>query len=422
MHTPSNRPFTAFIGIDWADAKHDVCIQAAGDERREFARISHKVDEIEAWAQSLCRRFGGPIAVALELSKGPVVYALQKYDFLVIFPVNPSTLAKYREAFTPSRAKDDPTDAELALDLILRHPNRFKPLNPQSVEMRTLVSLVEQRRRLVNDRVRITNRLRNTLKQYYPQALAWFDRIDTPLFCDFIERWPTLVQIKRARRTTLATFFHEHNMRFAHVLQARLKSIKAASPLTLDGAVITPHRLQALVLVDLLRATLAAIRRFDEEIAELAPKHPDYALFDSLPGAGPSLAPRLLVAFGEQRERFNNAAELQRYAGVAPVTERSGKKHWVHWRWQCPTFLRQTFVEWAAQTINKSFWAGVYYRQQREKGCTYQAAVRALAFKWIRILYRCWQTRTPYSEVAYLKALEHRGSPLLTQFATPQKT
>jgi transposase len=286
--------------------------------------------------------------------------------------------------------------------------------------MRTLVSLVEQRRRLVNDRVRITNRLRNTLKQYYPQALQWFDRIDTPLFCDFIERWPTLVQIKRARRTTLQTFFHQHNMRFAHVLQARLESINAASPLTLDQAVITPHRLQALVLVDLLRATLAAINRFDQEIAELAPKHPDYALFDSLPGAGPSLAPRLLVAFGEQRERFNNADELQRYSGIAPVTERSGKKHWVHWRWQCPTFLRQTFVEWAAQTINKSFWAGAYYRQQREKGCTYNAAVRALAFKWIRILYRCWDTHTPYNESVYLKALQRRGSPLLSQLSSPK--
>jgi hypothetical protein len=125
MKTPSNKPFTAFIGIDWADTKHDVCIQTAGDERREFACISHKVDEIEAWAQSLYRRFGGPIAIALELSKGLIVYALQKYDFFVIFPVNPTPLAKYREAFTPSRAKHDPTDAELALDLIVRHAHRF---------------------------------------------------------------------------------------------------------------------------------------------------------------------------------------------------------------------------------------------------------------------------------------------------------
>ena len=376
-----DKSFTAYIGIDWADTKHDACLQAAGSEQREFTSFSHQVDRIEAWAHSMHQRFGGPIAVVLELSKGPIVYALQKYEFFVLFPVNPSTLAKYREALTPSRAKDDPTDAELALDLLMRHPERFKALKPQSVEMRTLVSLVEQRRYLVNDRIRITNRLRSALKQYYPQTLEWFDRIDTLIFCDFISRWPTLLQVKRARRSTLERFFHVHNMRFAHVLEARLKSIKAATALTLDEAVVTPHRLQA------------------------------------LPGAGPQLAPRLLAAFGEQRERFKNAAELQQYAGIAPVTERSGKKHWVHWRWQCPT-LRQTFVEWAAQTINKSFWAGAFYSQQRTKGCSHQAAVRALAFKWIRILYRCWATRTTYNEAEYLRALERRGSPLLQQFAT----
>jgi hypothetical protein len=140
MNHLTDNAFTAYVGIDWADSKHDICVQATGDQQREFDCISHQVDQIEEWAQSLHRRFGGIIAVALELSKGPIVYALQKYDFFVIFPVNPSTLAKYREAFTPSRAKDDPTDAELALDLLVRHPERFTPLNPQSVEMRTLVS------------------------------------------------------------------------------------------------------------------------------------------------------------------------------------------------------------------------------------------------------------------------------------------
>jgi len=281
---------------------------------------------------------------------------------------------------------------------------------------------VEQRRGLVNDRTRITNRLRSTLKQYYPQTLEWFDHIDTLLFCDFISRWPTLTQVKRARKNTLERFFHEHNMRFSHVLDARLKAIKEARALTLDEAVVTPNRLHALVLAEQLRVTLQAIRRFDDEIVELAPKHPDYGLFSALPGAGPSLAPRLLVAFGEQRERFASAAEVQKYSGIAPVTERSGKKHWVHWRWQCPTFLRQTFVEWAAQTINKSFWAGLYYRQQRDKGCSYQAAVRALAFKWIRILYRCWQTETPYNESAYLNALKRRGSPLLNPSKNAEMT
>ena len=412
MH-PELSQFTAIIGIDWADKKHDICVQSADTKTRQFSRISHTVEALDEWAQALRQRHGGPMAVALELSKGPVVSALQKYDCFVIYPINPTTLSKYREAFNPSGAKDDPTDAELALDILWHHPDRFAPLNPQSVQMRTLTTLVEQRRRLMNDRVRITNRLRNALKQYYPQALEWFEHIDTPLFCAFIRQWPTLVQAKRARRATLEKFFYQHRMYRKQVSERRIQSIKSAKPLTTDDAVIRPYRLFTLTLVDQLELALNSLQIYDEEIAALAPQHPDYELFSTLPGAGPLLAPRLLVAFGEQRERFANAAEIQKYAGIAPVTERSGQKRWVHWRWQCAAFLRQTFVEWAAQTINKSYWAGLYYYQQRAKGCSYQAAVRALAFKWIRILYRCWITRTPYNESKYLKALEDRGSPLL---------
>ena len=173
-------------------------LQERGTDRREFGCFAHDVERIDEWANALHQRFGGPIAIALELAKGPIVYALQKYDFLVLFPINPSTLAKYREAFTPSRAKDDPTDAELALDLLVRHPERFTPLQPQSVAMRTLISLTEGRRELVNDKSRITNRLTYTLKQYYPQVLQWFDQHDTVLFCDFLARWPTPLQARPA--------------------------------------------------------------------------------------------------------------------------------------------------------------------------------------------------------------------------------
>lgn len=405
--------FTAFVGIDWADSKHDVCMQAADSRRREFACVPHKVDQIEEWACSLRDRFGAPIAVALELSRGPIVYALQKYDFLVLYPINPTSLARYREAFKPSGAKDDPTDAELALDLLVCHRDKLAPLKPQSVEMRTLLQLVEHRRLLVNDKVRFTNRIGSALKQYFPQAVEWFEHRDTILFCDFIARWPTLMQVKRARTATLERFFEDHNLRFPSVIRERIDGIRAAEPLTNDLAVITAFQLQVEVTVEQLRATLVAIDRYDHLIAAIAPKLPDYSIFVRLPGAGPHLTPRLIAAFGEQRDRFASAEELQRYAGIAPVTVRSGQKTWVHWRWACPTFLRQTLVEWSAQTVNKSFWAGAYYRQQRSKGNSHQAAVRSLAYKWVRILYRCWQTRTPYDEGAYLLALQRRGSPLL---------
>jgi transposase len=182
--------------------------------------------------------------------------------------------------------------------------------------------------------------------------------------------------------------------------------------------VIIPAKLAVDVSLPQLKALCAAIERLDHEIADCCAKLADYKLFAALPGAGPALAQRLLAAFGEQRERFPNAASLQKYVGVAPVTERSGNKCWVHWRYSCPTFLRQTFVEWVAQTITRSFWAKAFYEAYRERGGTYQSALRALAFKWIRILHRCWVDRLPYDESKYLMALQKRNAPLLKRAAS----
>jgi hypothetical protein len=275
--------YSVYVGIDWANSKHDVCIQQANSDAREFDVIQHRAEEIDTWVKGLHSRYDGTIAVAVELSKGPIVSALQKYDFIDIFPINPSTLAKYREAFQPSKAKDDPTDAELAVDMLLRHSEHFKLLKPQSAEMRALATMVEQRRRLVGERIRITNRLRCALKQYYPQVLEWFDRIDTPLFCEFVKHWPTLTQAKRARATTLRRFFHEHHMYHEGVIERRLQAIKSAQPLTLDEAIIIPYRIQALVLVEQLELMFKAIGQFDTEIEKLASAHPDYRLFRNRP-------------------------------------------------------------------------------------------------------------------------------------------
>jgi transposase len=418
MKHMSQEEFAAFVGLDWADAKHDVCIQAAGTARREFGGLEHSPEAIDAWVHTLRTRFNGqPIAVCLELKQGPIVSALRNYDFLVLFPVNPLTLAKYREAFTPSHAKDDPTDAELQVELLLKHRDKLTPLTPQSPTMRALAQLVESRRRLVGDKVRLTNRLTSALKNYFPQVLQWFDDKDTPLFCDFLSRWPTLKAAQLARRATLEAFFREHHVRSADLITTRLRAIKHATALTTDAGIVTPNALLVQALVAQLRVTLQVIADFDKAIAPHAQGPPDFPLFDALPGAGAVFAPRLLVAFGEQRDRYTSADELQKYAGIAPVTERSGKKSWVHWRLQCPKFLRQTFIEWAAESIRHSFWAQAYYQQQRDKGKAHQAAVRALAFKWIRILYRCWQERTPYDESVYLQALKRRSAPLLHNLA-----
>src|SRR5262245_8148053 len=232
MTQNTHHPFAAFVGPDWADATHDGCLQAAGSAKRECFELEHTPEAIDAWVTALRTRFHGqPVAICLELTKGPLVSALRKYDFLVLFPINPLTLARYREAFTPSRAKDDPTDAGLQLELLRTHRDKLQPLQPQSPTMRALTQLVEHRRRVVGDKVRLTNRLTSTLKNYFPHVLHWFQEKDTAIFCDFLSRWPTLKAVQLARRTTLETFFHDHHVRTADVLATRLHAIKTATPL-----------------------------------------------------------------------------------------------------------------------------------------------------------------------------------------------
>jgi Transposase IS116/IS110/IS902 family len=137
----------------------------------------------------------------------------------------------------------------------------------------------------------------------------------------------------------------------------------------------------------------------------------------SLPGSQYKKAPRLVAALGSQRDRYASATEVQKYSGIAPVTERSGKKKWVHFPWACSKFLRQSFHEWAGHSIGQSVWARAYYQRQRERGKEHHAAVRALAFKWIRVVFRCWQDRVAYDETRYLAALARRGSHLTSAFA-----
>lgn len=411
--------FAAYIGLDWADRKHDLCLQAGEDTRkRERFVLEHTPKAIHAWAEQIRQRFaGGKVAVCLELAKGPIVSALLEHDIFVIFLVQPSLLAKYRTAFTPSHAKDDPTDAEFALELMLRYPDRVQRVKQESPAMSMLRQLVEIRRGLVDDRVRVTNRITANLKAYFPQVLGLFREKDTGVFADFLERWPTLEAAKKARRSSLENFFREHNVRYQSTIDKRIEALKDEQPLTTDQSAIVPAKLLVEVSLPMLRAVCSAIDRLEEEIGRCCAKMTDYKLFAALPGAGPALAPRLLVAFGEQRERFPNAAAFQEYAGVAPVTERSGNKSWVHWRYSCSTFLRQTFVEWVAQTITRSFWAKAFYEAYRARGGAHQSALRALAFKWIRILYRCWVESKPYDESKYLMALQKRQAPLLKHAA-----
>ena len=406
--------FGVLIGIDWADQKHDVCEHSLESGKYQYSIIKSKPEALHDWAMSLKKRYPDQkIAVVCELKKGPLIYALNKYKHLTLFTVNPSTVAKYRKAFTPSGAKDDPSDAFVQVEILTLHMDKLSVIEPESASLRSLAQLVEYRRSLVQDSVDLSNKITAALKNYYPQALEWFKEKDTFIFCDFISKWPSLVHAKRAKKQTLLDFFNSHNSHYVHVNETRISSIKSAMPLTEDSGVIEPNQMLVEVLIKQFKVLLKGIETLDKAIKLAYKAQDDKVIFDSLPGAGPQLAPRLLVAFGSNRDRYNDAAELQKYAGIAPVIERSGKKMWTHWRYSCPTFLRQTFVEWAGFSIRYSFWAKAYYDQQKSKGKPHNSIIRSLAFKWIRIVFRCWKTNTPYDESKYLEALKRRGSPLL---------
>ena len=410
--------YAALIGIDWADTKHDISLIDLATGQHEASLLRHSSQTIDEWATALRARFHGQrIAVCLEQARGPLIYALMKYDFITLYPINPTTLAKYREAFSPSRHKDDVTDAAYLAELLAHHRDHLRAWQPDDEPTRTLRYLVEHRRRLVSDRTRLSNRMTSLLKGYFPQVLEWFPDIRTTLVCDFLLRWPSLDTLGRVRRETLVKFFRAHNSVRTETIEKRVEAIKQAVPLVTDRAVIAASVLMTRALAAQMKTTLSAILAFDAEIEALCAVNQDFVLLKSLPGAGQNYAARLTVALGTDRARWQSADELAWLSGIAPVIERSGKSCRVRWRYCCPKFLRQSFVEDAGASVQHSFWAKAYYEQQRAKGKGHQAAVRALAFKWIRIIYQCWKSRTAYNEVKYLEGLRQKGSSLLNYAA-----
>lgn len=401
--------FAALVGIDWADQEHAWALVLPGSERREHGKLAQTPEAIDEWAASLAQRFGGrPVAIAVEQARGALVYALSKYEHLVLFPIHPNFSSGHRAALYSSGAKDDPKDADLLLDLLRYYRYRLHPLRPDTMQTRQLRVLVERRRQLVDEKTAFTNRLTDQLKQYFPQMLEWFDDLDSPLVAAFLERWPTLVQLQKATPEQILTLLHRHNSRSESRNRQRLEQIPKARPLTEDPAIVEPAVLVVETLLKVVEALRAGIGKLDEAIEKLFSQHPDAAIWDSFPGAGAVLAPRLLAAFGSQRERYANSGEVQTYSGIAPVTSRSGKSVWIHFRWACPKFLRQSFHEYAESSIQFCPWARALYDRHRGNQKGHHAAVRSVAFKWIRIMYRCWVDRVPYSEQGRAAAVAAR--------------
>ena len=223
----------AWVGLDWADQEHHGRLQAAGSSPVESFVLPQRPAALQDWVGELRRRFPlGRIAVAVEQARGPLVYALMTYDFLLLYPVPPKTLADYRQAFFSSGAKSDPQDADLRLELVRSHADRLRVWQPEDERTRQIQMLAEQRRNLVDDRTALTNRLTALLKESFPQALEWAGELSRPRACEFLRRWPSLESLQRARRSEVRHFYREQGWKDPAALEQRLVEIRQAVPLT----------------------------------------------------------------------------------------------------------------------------------------------------------------------------------------------
>lgn len=399
-----------YVGIDWADQAHAFHLKSASHEQagkfQQDAQTIHA--QIEQWR---AKHPDSQFAVVIETTKGPLISALLKYDDITIYPINPAALAAYRKAFAHGGGKNDPSDARLLCQYLEHYIEKLKPLRYDQPLTRKLAAMAEDRRRLVDQRTAHCNELKAVLKSYFPEVLKLgAAKIYADFIVAFLLKYPTLQAAQKAGPAKLRKLFYGIGTRAK--AEARVQTILDATPLSDDEVFIETCSMRVTALVNLIKVYSKQARTYDQRIAEDVREHADYLIFSSLPGASDLTHCRMIAAMGDDRTRYDSAKSLQAATGIAPLTTQSGKQCFVSSRWACTKFLKQTFHEFAGLSIKKSRWAAAYYKALKENGKTPQMAKRALAYKWQRIIFRCWQDRVPYDEATYIERLKKTNSPI----------
>lgn len=416
MTTPTQwESYAGIIGIDWGDRTHAVCMRLPDGSQTEMT-LENSPEAIAAWADDLRGWADGRFAVGLEQSRGATCTALLEHtDVLELYPMNPLTVHMFRKTWKTSGAKNDPSDARLICEIMVTHPDRMRGLRLSDPQTISLKILNEKRRKLVDMRTKSVEQLISQLKEYFPQALLITGGDFTSrMACDFLRKWGSLQDVRHARASTLRRFYYDHNCRSKKRVEERLAIVASSVPLTSNDAMMAPMIRMVRALVDHITLLNEHIRGFEQEILSTFQACEDACIFQSFPGAGPALAPRLLAIFGQDRDLWSDAEEVQRCSGIAPVVVQSGKSSRTSRRYARPRFDHQTFVEFAKCSKRYSTWAAGFYAMKKSEGMGENAILRALAFKWIRIMYACWKNHVPYDENAYMQSLQKRNSPCLT--------
>lgn len=419
LHNPFCNPscHVAYASVDWGHTTNCIHLLPAGERSEQRFEVGADPASMAAFMLGLRERFGsGRIAILSEQSKGALVNLLLDCEFVDLFAVNPHAAARFRRSLHPSGAKSDPIDSSALLRMLFTHRDRIKPVVRNDAASRRLDDLNAYRRELVEQRVAIALRVKSLLRDYYPQALPMLgDEVWDPLSLAFLRRWPCYSRLSKAKDETLRRFYYASGSRSAKAIEKRVAKLRSSSKLSSDPLLEELGALRLADCVEQIALLNKQIRSVEKRIKSAFASHPDKEIFASLPGAGPAMAPRLAAAFGSDRERFGDVSKFQTHVGIAPIKVTSGNRNYTFMRERCPKFLRQSFHEWAGLTIQYSPWAKACYGLMRQRGKGVGVAKRSLAFKWIRILFRCWKDKVPYDEATYVRSLAKRGSPIVAK-------
>ncbi len=422
MTTPESIPsYDLLISLDRSDRTAALALfdLRAGAFLAE-SLLDLAPEALDAWWRAL--RAAHPtasIAVAFEQPAPNLLAFFAPRQPAAIYALNPSATWAYRQSLTVSRARNDQSDARDQALFVKNHLAELKPWSAPKATVVQLDRLTLSRRKQVDARTALTNQLQAALKRYFPQALELMhEDIWRPMNLEFLRKWPSAQKLQTATLARLRAFFHKHGSRSEARWTQRSELIRRLVPLAEAGAA---DELEVGALIGQIEVLTASIAGHDQVIGKLFEAEGETAeRVRALPGSGPILAPRIYVALARHAPNCENAESLAAAVGVAPVTDQSGKMRKVYRRLRCDNHTRQTFIEWAKESWKHSVWAEAFVRQRQAKGQAFYAIIRALAYKWIRILWRCWQDAVAYHEETYLDRLRQKGSPLVHQLNSPQ--
>jgi transposase len=402
---------THYAGFDWAKDHHDVVIVDPQGKIVKDLTFEHTAEGWDQW-KALVAAYPG-LAVAIETNQGAAIEQLL-LSGVAVYPVNPKSAERYRDRKAPSGNKTDYLDAWSLGDALRVDGHGWRALKPLDPLIHELRLLCRDEVELISKRTELVNQLQAALHEYYPAALeAFADWTAAPAW-SFVQRFPTPDLLRKAGRKQWEKFLHLHHLYRAELNEQRLQLFDHAHEFCGSAAVTRAKSRLALALIKLLHALESQLQDYRREIQRLFNEHPDHDLFGSLPGAGEKLAPRLLSELGSDRSLFESAQALQCYVGTAPVSFQSGQVHQVYVRFMCNKSFRHAVHLWADLSRKFCSWAQVYYQQLRARGQSHACALRCLGQRWLKILWKMWQTKTRYdAELHTANQLKH-GSWVLT--------